>query len=144
MWQFGWRSRRRRGLRYWTLSLLARGPKNGAEIMDSIEELTQGWWRPSPGSIYPLLEGLEQEGLVKKGADGKYALTEKSRSEWQVGMPGGSPQNVEGMLREINGYASYFEDLTKSDRAKITPHAAEIRSTAERLLALVQEIGEKT
>jgi DNA-binding PadR family transcriptional regulator len=145
MWPLSWRLHRRRGLRYWILPLLARGPKNGAEIMNSIEELTQGWWRPSPGSIYPLLEGLEQEGLVKKGPDGKYTLSEKSRSEleWPAGMPGGPPQNVEGMLREIKGYVSYFEDVSKSERARITPHADEIRKIADRLLALVQERGEK-
>ena len=38
---------RRRGLRMWALSILARGPKNGAEIMNSIEEMSQGWWLSS-------------------------------------------------------------------------------------------------
>src|SRR5438309_2109720 len=69
MWPFGWKMHGRRGLRMWTLSLIARGPKNGAEIVDAIEQMTQGWWRPSPGSIYPLLAELQQEELVQKRGD---------------------------------------------------------------------------
>ena len=146
MWQFGWRLHKRRGLRYWILSLLSRSPKNGAEIMDSIEQMTQGWWRPSPGSIYPLLESMEEERLIKRRSDGRYELTEKSKAElhWPAGMPGGPPQTLEGMLREMNGYVSYFEDLSKSDRTKIESHDGEIRGIADRLLALVQEGSGKT
>jgi DNA-binding PadR family transcriptional regulator len=113
--------------------------------MDSVEEMTRGWWRPSPGSIYPLLESMEQEGLIKKRTDGRYELTEKSKAElhWPTGMPGAPPQTLEGMLREMNGYVSYFEDITKSDRAKITSHNRELKSIADRLLALTQEGGTK-
>ncbi len=145
MWQFGWRLHRRRGLRYWILSLLSRSPKNGAEIMDSVEEMTRGWWRPSPGSIYPLLESMEQEGLIKKRSDGRYELTAKSKAElqWPTGMPGGPPQTLESMLREMTGYVSYFEDLSKSDREKIESHKGELKNIAERLFTLIQG-GEKT
>ena len=145
MWQFGWRLHKRRGLRYWILSLLSRSPKNGAEIMDSVEEMTRGWWRPSPGSIYPLLESMEQEDLIKKRSDGRYELTEKSKAElhWPTGMPGGPPQTLDGMLREMNGYVSYFEDLSKSDRTKIELHNGDLRSIADRLIALVQDRGGK-
>lgn len=145
MWQFGWRLHKRRGLRYWILSLLSREPKNGAEIMDSVEQMTRGWWRPSPGSIYPLLESMEEEGLIKKRTDGWYELTEKSKQElhWPTGMPGGPPQTLEGMLREMHGYVSYFEDLNKTDQARLTPHVGELRSIADRLQALAKEGGGK-
>src|SRR5437867_2236928 len=83
MWPFGWKMHGRRGLRMWTLSLIARGPKNGAEIVDAIEQMTQGWWRPSPGSIYPLLAELQQEGLVQKRDDGRYELTPRVRDEFE-------------------------------------------------------------
>src|ERR1700694_2289582 len=100
---------RRRGLRVWVLSMLDTSPKTGAEIMDSIEEMSQGWWRPSPGSIYPLLAELEGEGYVKKQEDGRYQLTEKSSAElqWSPWMHGHKPQKVEDMLNEMTGYASY-------------------------------------
>src|SRR5439155_1288151 len=63
---FRWMMHRRRGLRTWIISILANAPKNGAEIMDEIETMTQGWWRPSPGSVYPLLDQMTQEDLLKK------------------------------------------------------------------------------
>jgi DNA-binding PadR family transcriptional regulator len=47
------------------------------EIMDEIENMTQGWWRPSPGSVYPMLDEMVKDGLVKKREDGKYELTAK-------------------------------------------------------------------
>jgi DNA-binding PadR family transcriptional regulator len=113
--------------------------------MDSIEQTSQGWWRPSPGSIYPLLESLQKEGLINKRADGRFELTEKSREEieWPPGMPGHGPQSIEGMLNEMNGYASYFEDLAKADKSKVDAHKGEIRRIAERLFALAREGGEK-
>src|SRR6184192_3380375 len=48
MWPFAWKMHGRRGLRMWTLSLISRSPKNGAEVVDAIEQMTQGWWRPPP------------------------------------------------------------------------------------------------
>lgn len=138
MWHFGWEMRRRRGLRIWVLGLLERSPKNGAELVDEIELMTKGWWKPSPGSIYPLLENLVQEGLVKKRDDGRYELTQKARQE--IGYPfashGGTPRTVEDMINEINGYASYLEDLSKVDKARIDPHKDKIKKIGERLSAL--------
>src|SRR6266571_2229002 len=57
---------RKRGLRPLTLAILRRSPRNGMEIMDEIENMTQGWWRPSPGSVYPMLDEMVKDGLVKK------------------------------------------------------------------------------
>jgi DNA-binding PadR family transcriptional regulator len=126
--------------------LLSRSPKNGAEIMDSVEQMTQGWWRPSPGSIYPLLESMDKEDLIKKRSDGRYELTAKSKAElhWPTGAPGSPPQSLEGMLQEMNGYTSYFEDLSKSDPTKIESYSRELQRIAERLLAVVQAPGGKT
>jgi hypothetical protein len=42
------------------------------------------------------------------------------------------------MLNEITGYISYFEDLTKTDRAKLESHKDKITTIAERLAALVK------
>ncbi len=52
-------------------------------------------------------------------------------------MPGRKPQTVEDMLNEMLGYASYLEDLSRSDRSKIAPVRDKIKSVAERLAALV-------
>jgi len=124
----------------WVLSLIARSPKNGAEIMDSIEGMSQGWWRPSPGSMYPLLAELEQEGLVRKQEDGRYELTAKSREEveWLPGMGGQRPRGIPEMLDEIDAYVSYLEDVRKSDPSKIQPQRDRIRRIRERLTSLVE------
>ena len=66
------------------VSMLSNSPKNGVELMDDMEKMTQGWWRPSPGSVYPLLEQLTNEGLIRKREDGRYELTEKASEETRV------------------------------------------------------------
>lgn len=128
----------------WTLSLIARGAKNGAEIVDAIEQMTQGWWRPSPGSIYPLLADLQREGLIeKRDQDGRYELNPKVREEfeWLPGVGRGRPRGIPEMLGEMDGFASYFEDLQASDTSKLQPHRGEIRRIAQRLLAIAEGGG---
>jgi DNA-binding PadR family transcriptional regulator len=57
--------RARRGdVRAAVLLLLEEEPRNGYQLMQEIEERSGGVWRPSPGSIYPALSQLEDEGLV--------------------------------------------------------------------------------
>jgi len=59
------RGRRRRGdVRMALLRLLADEPRNGYQLMQAIEERSGGRWRPSPGSVYPALSQLEDEGLI--------------------------------------------------------------------------------
>ncbi len=62
----GGRGRRRRGdVRLALLMLLAEEPRNGYQLMQTIEERSGGRWRPSPGSVYPTLAQLEDEGLIR-------------------------------------------------------------------------------
>ncbi len=56
---------RRGDVRAAALSLLAEGPHNGYQIIQEISERTDGVWRPSPGSVYPALEQLQEEGLIQ-------------------------------------------------------------------------------
>ena len=61
----GGRGRKRRGdVRAALLLLLAGQPRNGYQLMQTIEERSGGRWRPSPGSVYPTLSQLEDEGLI--------------------------------------------------------------------------------
>ena len=54
------------------LALVAEQPRHGYEIIQEIGERTGGVWRPSPGSIYPTVAQLEDEGLVRtEKADGR-------------------------------------------------------------------------
>lgn len=136
MWKAKFIVGRRGWLRPLIISIVSRSPKNGAEVMDEIEKMTWGYWRPSPGSVYPQLDGLVQEGILQKGEDGKYQVTQKGKDEtmWPFAREMHSdPQSVEEMLNEIGGYATYFEDLTNYDKGRITPHRDKIKALAERL-----------
>jgi DNA-binding PadR family transcriptional regulator len=46
------------------LSALKDGPAHGYAVMRRLEEMSGGLWRPSPGSVYPHLQMLEDEGMV--------------------------------------------------------------------------------
>src|SRR5947199_9160033 len=115
---------RKRGLRPWVLNILRRSPKNGAEIMDEIENMSQGWWRPSPGSVYPMLEEMGQDGLIKKREDGRYELTDKEQQEGEGPFSHHftDPRSIDAMLNEITGSTSYFEDLRKTNGANLASH----------------------
>jgi DNA-binding PadR family transcriptional regulator len=66
------------------LLLLADGPLNGYQIMQEIEKRSDGVWRPSPGSVYPALAQLEDEGLIRTGLIGDrrtFVLTDSGRAE---------------------------------------------------------------
>jgi DNA-binding PadR family transcriptional regulator len=73
---------RRGDVRAALLALLHEGPQNGYQMIQGIEERSRGVWRPSPGSVYPALQQLEDEGLVTAGESGgrrTYRLTERGR-----------------------------------------------------------------
>jgi DNA-binding PadR family transcriptional regulator len=75
--------RARRGdVRAALLMLLAEEPRNGYQLMQEIEARSDGVWRPSPGSVYPALQQLEDEGLVRTAGEGRkaYELTDEGRT----------------------------------------------------------------
>jgi len=79
--------RARRGdVRAAVLALLAERPMHGYEMIKELEERTEGTWSPSAGSIYPTLQMLEDEGLIRgEESDGKrrFTLTEAGVAEQQ-------------------------------------------------------------
>jgi DNA-binding PadR family transcriptional regulator len=83
---------RRGDVRDALLLLLAEQPRNGYQLMQEIEERSDGAWRPSPGSVYPALSQLEDEGLVvsaaAEGATGKvFSLTDAGREQVEARDP---------------------------------------------------------
>jgi DNA-binding PadR family transcriptional regulator len=85
-WMFKTRhgGRRRRGdVRAAILALLEERPMHGYEMIQELEERSDGMWRPSAGSIYPTLSLLEDEGLITgEEHEGKrrFALTDAGRA----------------------------------------------------------------
>jgi DNA-binding PadR family transcriptional regulator len=89
----GDRGRHRRGrrgnwfesgdMKYVILKLLRDKPMHGYEVMKALEEETNGCYSPSPGTVYPTLQWLEDEGLVKAGEVNEkkvYAITDAGRA----------------------------------------------------------------
>ncbi|MGW4233940.1 PadR family transcriptional regulator [Streptomyces sp. NPDC004980] len=85
----GGRGRARRGdVRASILALLKDRSMHGYEMIQEIGERSGGAWRPSPGSVYPTLQLLEDEGLIVSASEGGkklFTLTEAGRTEAESG-----------------------------------------------------------
>jgi DNA-binding PadR family transcriptional regulator len=85
----GGRGRARRGdVRASILALLKDRPMHGYEMIQEIGERSGGAWRPSPGSVYPTLQLLEDEGLIASRSEGGknlFTLTEAGTAEAESG-----------------------------------------------------------
>jgi len=88
-WFFGSAGKRRGqwfgsgDMKYVILKLLRDKPMHGYEVMKALEVETHGCYKPSPGTVYPTLQWLEDEGLVSaETSDGKkvYAITDAGRA----------------------------------------------------------------
>jgi DNA-binding PadR family transcriptional regulator len=80
-----WQGRRARkgNLRAAVLALLAEEPRNGYQIIQQIGERSGGAWKPSPGAVYPALQQLADEGLIRaEESEGRktYSLTDAGRA----------------------------------------------------------------
>ena len=79
--------RARRGdVRAAIMALLAEQPMHGYQIIQELENRTGGAWRVSPGSVYPNLQMLEEEGLISsQEVEGKrvYSLTDAGRAQFE-------------------------------------------------------------
>ncbi|QKR00878.1 PadR family transcriptional regulator [Metallosphaera tengchongensis] len=135
----GFRSRHRRGLRFLILTSLREGPKNGVEIMRSIEK-GMGWV-PSPGSLYPMLARMTEEGLIRNRGDGKYELTDEGK-EWidsVIGRLNWVPAGGEDVGEQIEFLVEYLEDLKKSEPEGFEKMRGKLKEVAKRLDELVSK-----
>ncbi len=118
------------GLRYWILFLIRRKEMTGSEIMNTLEEMSMGMWKPSPGSVYPMLKDLEAEGLiVSKVTENKkyYNITEKGRNVLEYIMVPDMEKysqkfGIDEIIETLDGYAEYLlenkEILKKNEDLK--------------------------
>ncbi|MDE0546052.1 PadR family transcriptional regulator [Microbacterium sp. C7(2022)] len=80
------------------LALLAESPMHGYQIIQQIEERSGGAWKPSPGSVYPTLQLLADEGLIaaeESGGRKIYSLTDAGVAA--AGEEGAAPWETSGM-----------------------------------------------
>ncbi|MGY5880160.1 MAG: PadR family transcriptional regulator [Candidatus Thorarchaeota archaeon] len=70
-------------LRHIIPRLLREGDKTGTEIMQELSDRTDSEWNPSPGTIYPLLSSLEEDGIIEtvkiEGRSKTYHLTDEGQ-----------------------------------------------------------------
>lgn len=120
------------------IQLFEKQPMNGIDIMNELQKMSHGWYRPSPGSIYPLLEQLEKEGLIAKNAEGKYELTAA------YGEQSGTGDDVVSIFSIMESNISYLEDLQKTDGARFSKFRDRIEKLMRRLEALNNALQSKS
>jgi DNA-binding PadR family transcriptional regulator len=147
------RGRMRRGdVRGAILLLLEEEPRNGYQVMQEIEQRSEGAWRPSPGSVYPAFQLLADEGLIRGEArDGGnvYELTVAGRSHieenretlgnpWQQaaeGMPEGVRELMHGVAQVGMATRQLLHHGTEAQRAEASKVLADTRRALYRILA---------
>ena len=117
-------------LRPAVLGVLEQEPATGIEIIHKIGDMSHGWWRPSPGSIYPLLQSLCNEKIIKKRDDGKYELLNKYKEEFGV------PGETDEILTNMEGNTSYLEELSKANQDELNKYRKRIEQIQHRLSKL--------
>ena len=99
----------RGALRFILLDALKDGPKHGYEIIKGLEERTHGLYAPSPGTVYPTLQYLNDEGQVRSEQDADrrvYHLTDAGRAE------------LDAQASRVTAFWSRFESGSASEASR--------------------------
>src|SRR6185437_5866080 len=144
---------RRGDVRTAILLLLAEEPRNGYQLMQEIEERSEGVWRPSPGSVYPALQQLEDEGLVRTvETDGRklFELTDAGKqfvderdkdlpTPWDE-MTGGVSDETAEAASVMRGLAMAFAQVMQAgNKAQMDEATKALSETRRRLYAILAE-----
>jgi DNA-binding PadR family transcriptional regulator len=145
------RKARRGDIRTAALLLLSEEPRNGYQIMQEVQERSGGLWRPSPGSVYPALQQLEDEGLIRsEEEEGRklFALTEEGtklvqerdpeqRAPWETaGDAGDRAVELGKLMREVSfAFVQVMRTGSEGQVAKASEVLAEARRDLYRILA---------
>jgi len=125
------------GLRLYLLKLLDEAPRHGYEVIRLLQDRFMGVYSPSPGTIYPRLARLEEEGLVTHDeVDGKkvYRITDKGREEINARFDDLAEleeeltQSVRDIAREVS---EDVRDTVRNLREELTWAARDVRRTGQ-------------
>jgi DNA-binding PadR family transcriptional regulator len=125
-------------IRYQVLEALNEKPMSGSELMEEIEKSTGGFWKPSPGSIYPLLSWLQDSGYIKElpteNGLKRYELTESGRALLE------EQKKIRKKFREEVGFlpAPFFDSFLMRIPSEKT---VEIRNSIRRLAISFFHLG---
>ncbi|HTA33976.1 MAG TPA: PadR family transcriptional regulator [Solirubrobacteraceae bacterium] len=144
------RRARRGDIRTAALLLLAEEPRNGYQIMQEVQERSGGIWSPSPGSVYPALQQLEDEGLIRtQEDDGRklFAITDAGRAlleergaerpaPWEQTDGATGAHELRKLVREVAGaFAQVMRTGSEAQIAKAGTVLAGTRRELYRILA---------
>jgi DNA-binding PadR family transcriptional regulator len=146
------RRARRGDVRTATLLLLAEEPRNGYQLMQELEERSGGAWSPSAGSVYPALQLLEDEGLIRSEEvdgrkllhltdAGRSALAERSRDQpapWDQ-MAGDVPDDSRAIMKVVKevmiATSQVMQSGSESQRTEVRKLLVNLRRDIYRILA---------
>jgi DNA-binding PadR family transcriptional regulator len=144
------RRARRGDIRTAALLLLAEEPRNGYQIMQEVQERSGGIWSPSPGSVYPALQQLEDEGLIRtQEDDGRklFAITDAGRAlleergaerpaPWEQTDGAAGAHELRKLVREVAGaFAQVMRTGSEAQIARAGTVLAGTRRELYRILA---------
>ena len=117
------RRARRGDIRLAILQLIAEEPANGYQLITKIAERTDGRWHPSPGSVYPVLQLLVEEGFAEKeeGDLGRYAITDTGREH-------------------LAGHREQAEQVWNNGRGE-TESEEQLRESLHKLMSAAREVS---
>ena len=117
-------------LRLYLLALLEDGPRHGYELIKSLSDRFGGTYAPSPGTIYPRLAKLLEEGLIAAESTGRrsvYRITEAGRRELDA-----RRDELAGVERDISASVKRLADSLREDlRTSMRGLRADLAATAE-------------
>jgi DNA-binding PadR family transcriptional regulator len=138
------------------IGLLAEEPMHGYQIITELTERSGGVWRPSPGSVYPTLQALEDQGLVTADkSEGRrvFSLTSEGRAEAEAAGDGPPPweeaaQSADRSLVDLKGLmgetaAAIWQVARAGDEEQVKA-VGEILADTRRRIYLVLADGSST
>src|SRR5712691_1715984 len=137
-------------LRLYLLKLLDEAPRHGYEVIRLLQDRFMGVYAPSPGTIYPRLARLEEEGLVTHDeVDGRkvYRITDKGREEIQARLDDLADleeeitESVRDIAREVT---EDVRDTVRNLREELTWASREVRDGKERARETAREAARRS
>jgi DNA-binding PadR family transcriptional regulator len=134
------------------LALLSEQPMHGYQIITELTERSGGVWRPSPGSVYPTLQAMEDQGLVtatKSEGRRVFSLTDEGRAAAEAAGDGPAPWedaargadrslvNLRGLMGEVAA-ASYQVGRAGTER-QVTAVGEILNDTRRRIYLVLAD-----
>lgn len=126
-------------LRLLVLALIEKEPRHGYEIIRHVEEMTQGFYAPSPGIVYPTLSYLEEAGYILAESEGnkkRYAVTDEGRAYLAS-----HREAADGILGRLTELAERLKQRREHHASRGEKHGPELPRSVEAALLNLREVA---